>query len=131
MNQQYVHRAGLVGALVWVAFTVLVVKTNRDLFQDLQSHQRLLKNAEEQTARITEEKKHWEDKYARTVESWLEWQIQSRLNGEGIRVESVVLEKNYEGIAYVTEGGNQKRYVFRFAFDRNNTAILADMHPIQ
>lgn len=131
MNWRYARIVGLVGILVWGAFTVLVVKTNRELFQDLQSHQQLLKDAEKQTTRITEEKRRWEDKYTRTLESWLEWQIQSRLNDDATRVESIVLEKNDEGIAYVAEGGSQKRYSFRFAFDRNNTALLTDLQPLE
>lgn len=131
MNRRYAHIVGIVGILVWGAFTVLVVKTNRELFQDLQSHQQLLKDAEKQTTRITEEKRRWEDKYTRTLESWLERQISSRLNGDATRVESIVLEKNDEGIAYVTEGGSQIRYSFQFAFDRNDTALLTKLQLLK
>lgn len=131
MNRRYVHIVGLIGILVWGAFTGLVVKTNRELFQDLQSYQQLLEDAEEQTARITEEKRRWEDKYTRTLESWLEWQIQSRLNGDATRVESIVLGKNDDGIANITDGGNQKRYSFRFVFDRNNTALLTNLQLLK
>lgn len=131
MNRRYVRIVGLVGILVWMAFTVSVLKTNRDLFQNLQSYQQLFKDAEKQTTRITEEKRRWEDKYARTLESWLEWQISSRLNGDATRVESIVLGKNDQGIANVAGGGSQKRYSFRFAFDRNNTALLTDLQPLE
>lgn len=131
MKPRFIRVAVLISIVLWVAFAVLVFNTNRELTRDVQSYQQLIKDVEEETARVTEEKKRSEDKYARTLESWLEWQIQARVSGNATSIESIVLGKNNQGIAYITKDGSQKRYSFQFAFDRNNTALLVEMHPLQ
>lgn len=130
MNRRFIRAFGLVGLAAWIVLSLFIVRTNRELFKDIQSYQRLLKDAQEQADRITEERNRWDHTYARTRESWIEWQIQSRLKDKITSIDSIELGNNDDGVAYVQEGGNQKRYSFRFALDRNNTALVTDVHPL-
>lgn len=130
MTRRFVRTIGLAGLAAWIVLSLLIGKTNRELFNDIQSYQRLFEDAQERVARMTEERNRWEHKYARTRESWIEWQIQSRLKYNITSIDSIELGRNYDGIAYVKEGEVEKRYSFRFAFDRNNTALLTDVQPL-
>ncbi|MBI4065202.1 hypothetical protein HY409_02440 [Candidatus Gottesmanbacteria bacterium] len=127
MNRRFVRTFELVGLAIGIVLFLLIVRTNSELFKDIQSYQRLLKDAQERADRMTEEKTRWENTYARTRESWIAWQIESKLKDIITGVESIELGNNDDGIAYVQEGGVKKRYSFRFASDRNNTALVTDV----
>jgi len=130
MNRRFLHTFASVGVVVLLIFLLLIVRTNKELFKDIESYQRLLKDMQEKTGRMTMERNRWEDKYARTRESWIEWQIASKLKDTITSIEAIELGKNSDGIAYVQEGGSQKRYAFRYVFDRNNTVLLTDVQPL-
>jgi len=130
MNRRFVRTFGLVGLATGIVLSLLIARTNRELFKDIQSYQRLLEDAQKRADRMTEEKNRWENKYARTRESWIEWQIESKLKDKITSIEAIELGKNYDGIAYIQEGGIQKWYAFRFVFDRNNTVLLTDVQPL-
>ncbi len=130
MNRRFVRTFGLVGLAIGTVLFLLVVRTNRELFKDIQSYQQLLKDAQEKADRLTEERNRWEHAYTRTRESWIAWQIESKLHDTITGAASVELGNSNDGIAYIQEGGVEKRYSFRFSFDRNNTALVTDVQPL-
>ncbi|PJE62574.1 hypothetical protein COU88_04280 [Candidatus Roizmanbacteria bacterium CG10_big_fil_rev_8_21_14_0_10_39_6] len=120
----------IIGVLGLVFFSLLVIKTNLELFKDIQSYRKFMEVSEQKLMVEMEKRDYWQNRYQRTVESWLEWQIKSELKGKVTNIESIELGKNYSGIAYVTEGKIEKRYSFQIVFDRNNIALLTDLKPM-
>lgn len=130
MKHFYLYTVVVIGALGWVLFSSLVVKTNLELFSSIKSYQTFLERSEQKLATTIQEKNYWQNRYQETVEFWLEWQIESELKDKITSVESIKLGKNYSGIAYVKEGESEKRYSFQIIFDRNNIALLTNLKPL-
>lgn len=130
MKHFYLRAVVIVVILGWMFFLSLVIKTNLELFNNIKSYQKFIEASEQKLAVTTQEKDYWQNRYQRTVEFWLEWQIKSELKDKITNIESIELGKNYSGIAYVKEGESEKRYSFQVVFDRNNIALLTDLKPL-
>lgn len=120
----------IVGVLSWVLFSLLIIKINLELFSNIRSYRKFIEISEQKLAVTTREKNYWQNRYQRTVEFWLEWQIKSELKEKIINIESIELGKNYSGIVYVKEGESKKKYSFQIVFDRNNIALLTELRPL-
>ena len=130
MKHFNLRTVAIVGVLSCVLFSLLIIKTNLELFSNIRSYRKFIETSEQKLAVTIQEKNYWQNRYQRTVEFWLEWQIKSELKGKIITIESIELGKNYSGIAYVKEGKSEKRYSFQIIFDRNNIALLTDLKPL-
>src|SRR3989338_178300 len=130
MKHINLHTMAIIGVLGFVFFSLLIIKTNLELFKDIKSYQKFMEVSEQKLMAATEKKNYWQNRYQRTVEFWLEWQIKSELKDKGINIELIELGKNYSGIAYVKEGKIEKRYSFQIVFDRNNIALLTNLKPM-
>lgn len=130
MKHFYIRIVLITGILGWVLFSLLIINTNLELFSNIRSYRKFIEISEQKLAVTTREKNYWQNRYQKTVEFWLEWQIKSELKEKITNIESIELGKNYSGIAYVKEGESEKRYSFKIVFDRNNIAMLTDLEQL-
>ena len=130
MKHFNLRTVAIVGVLSWVLFSLLIIKTNLELFSNIRSYRKFIETSEQKLAVTIQEKNYWQNRYQRTVEFWLEWQIKSALKDKITSIESVELGKNYSGIVYVKEGKSEKKYSFQIVFDRNNIALLTELKPL-
>lgn len=116
--------------LIWIVFTVVLLKINFEYANDIKSYQQKIE-------KLKGEKKYYERRYGQTLENDLEAWLARDLHFTDYQVDFLTVGKDFErkndleGLIIINRSNGQEDYRFKIIFDRNGLPLVTELAPVK